>query len=88
MALSLEEKLAKGSSDLRFLLTNHGVKDDRQGKLYDSGIDTVIVLQVQYFIFRGKFSNSHDEKISAYSRGQALMFRVTPGMTPAILNCS
>ena len=27
MALSLEDKLAKGSSDLRFLLTNHGVKD-------------------------------------------------------------
>ena len=32
----------------------------------------VIVLQVQYCIFRGKFSNSHDEKISAYSPGQAL----------------
>ena len=41
MALSLAEKLAKGSSDLRFLLTNHGVKDDHQGKLYDSGIDTL-----------------------------------------------
>ena len=32
MALSLAEKLAKG---------NHGVKDDRQAKLYDSGIDTL-----------------------------------------------
>ena len=41
MALSLEDKLAKGSSDLRFLLTNHGVKDDHQGKLYDCGIDTL-----------------------------------------------
>ena len=32
----------------------------------------VIVLQVQIFIFHRKFSNLHDEKISALSPGQAL----------------
>ena len=32
----------------------------------------VIVLQVQIFIFHRKFSNLHDEKISAFSPGQAL----------------
>ena len=29
----LAEKLTLGASDLRFLLTNHGIKDDHQGLL-------------------------------------------------------
>ena len=41
MALTLPEKLLLGSSDLRFLLTNHRVKDDHQGKLFENGIDTL-----------------------------------------------
>ena len=36
------------------------------------GVRLVIVLQVQIFIFQRKFSNLHDEKISAFSPGQAL----------------
>ena len=38
----------------------------------EDGTVLVIVLQVQIFIFHRKFSNLHDEKISAFSPGQAL----------------
>ena len=41
MALTTAEELLVGSSDLRFLLTNHGVKDDRQGKLFENVIDAL-----------------------------------------------
>ena len=37
--LTLEQKLDLGASDLRFLLTNHGIKDDHQGALFEAGID-------------------------------------------------
>ncbi|CAE7312401.1 abhd17c, partial [Symbiodinium microadriaticum] len=37
----VEASLAKGSSDLRFLLTHHKVTADVQAKLYDNSIDTV-----------------------------------------------
>ncbi|CAE7337416.1 HCBT2 [Symbiodinium microadriaticum] len=37
----VEASLAKGSSDLRFLLTHHKVTADEQAKLYDNSIDTV-----------------------------------------------
>ena len=37
----LAEKLAKGASELRFLLTQHKVADDIQGELYANGVDTV-----------------------------------------------
>ena len=37
----LAEKLTLGASDLRFLLTNHGIKDDRQGALFHAGVDTM-----------------------------------------------
>ena len=39
--LTLEQKLDLGASDLRFLLTNHGVKDDHQGALFEAGVDTM-----------------------------------------------
>ena len=39
--LTLEQKLDLGASDLRFLLTNHGIKDDHQGALFEAGVDTV-----------------------------------------------
>ena len=34
-------KLAKGSSDLRYLLTQHGLQEAHQGELFASGVDTV-----------------------------------------------
>ena len=37
----LADKLAKGASELRFLLTQHKVADDIQGELYANGVDTV-----------------------------------------------
>ena len=37
----LADKLAKGASELRFLLTQHKVADDIQGELYSNGVDTV-----------------------------------------------
>ena len=37
----LADKLAKGASELRFLLTQHKVADDIQGELYTNGVDTV-----------------------------------------------
>ena len=37
----LAEKLTLGASDLRFLLTNHGIKDDRQGALFYARVDTM-----------------------------------------------
>ncbi|CAE7384788.1 unnamed protein product [Symbiodinium microadriaticum] len=37
----VEASLAKGSSDLRFLLTHHKVTADVQAKLYENSIDTV-----------------------------------------------
>ena len=37
----LAEKLGLGASDLRFLLTNHGIKDDHQGALFYAGVDTM-----------------------------------------------
>ena len=37
----VEASLAKGSSDLRFLVTHHKVTADVQAKLYDNSIDTV-----------------------------------------------
>ena len=37
----LAEKLAKGASELRFLLTQHKVADDIKGELYANGVDTV-----------------------------------------------
>ena len=39
--LTLEQKLDLGASDLRFLLTNHGIKDDHQGALFEAGVDTM-----------------------------------------------
>ena len=36
-----EEKLAKGSSDLRFLLTSHGVASATQAELYRNGINSL-----------------------------------------------
>ena len=36
-----EEKLAKGSSDLRFLLTSHGVASATQAELYHNGINSL-----------------------------------------------
>ena len=39
--LTLERKLDLGASDLRFLLTNHGIKDDHQGALFEAGVDTM-----------------------------------------------
>ena len=41
MAVTLQQKLDLGASDLRFLLTNHGVKDARQGSRYEAGVDTM-----------------------------------------------
>ena len=41
MSLTTADKLRLGSLDLRFLLTNHGVKDDHQAKLFENGIDTL-----------------------------------------------
>ena len=41
MALTLEQKLELGASDLRFLLTNHGIKDTHQGSLFEAGVDTM-----------------------------------------------
>ena len=37
----LAEKLGLGASDLRFLLTNHGIKDDHQGAFFYAGVDTM-----------------------------------------------
>ena len=37
----LAKKLAKGASELKFLLTQHKVAADIQGELYENGIDTV-----------------------------------------------
>ena len=37
----LAKKLAKGASELKFLLTQHKVSADIQGELYENGIDTV-----------------------------------------------
>ena len=39
---SLAQKLELGASDLRFLLTNHGIKDDHQGALFYAGVDTML----------------------------------------------
>ena len=39
-ALTLEQKLELGASDLRFLLTNHGIQDAHQGALFEAGVDT------------------------------------------------
>ena len=41
MGDALAVKLAKGASELRFLLTQHKVADDIQGELYENGVDTV-----------------------------------------------
>ena len=41
MALTLQQKLDLGASNLRFLLTNHGIKDDHQGALFHEGVDTM-----------------------------------------------
>ncbi|CAE7896036.1 Usp17le, partial [Symbiodinium necroappetens] len=38
MGEALAEKLAKGASELRFLLTQHKVADDIQGELYENGV--------------------------------------------------
>ena len=40
-ALTLEQKLELGASDLRFLLTNHGIQDAHQGALFEAGVDTM-----------------------------------------------
>ena len=37
----VEASLAKGSSDLRFLLTHHKVTDEVQAKLFENNVDTV-----------------------------------------------
>ena len=39
----LADKLAKGASELRFLLTQHKVADDIQGELYANGVDTSLL---------------------------------------------
>ena len=39
--LTLEQKLDLGASDVRFLLTDHGIKDARQGALFEAGVDTM-----------------------------------------------
>ncbi len=39
--LTIEQKLEKGASDLRFLLTNHGITDQHQGTLFEAGVDTM-----------------------------------------------
>ena len=41
MEEGLAKKLAKGASELKFLLTQHKVAADIQGELYENGIDTV-----------------------------------------------
>ena len=38
---SLAKRLAKGASELKFLLTQHKVANDIQGELYENGIDTI-----------------------------------------------
>ena len=38
---TLEDKLEKGSPDLRYLLTQHGLAKDHQGELFQNGVDTV-----------------------------------------------
>ena len=40
-ALTLEQKLELGASDLTFLLTNHGIQDAHQGALFEAGVDTM-----------------------------------------------
>ena len=40
-ALTLEQKLELGASDLRFLLTNHGIQDAHQGAPFEAGVDTM-----------------------------------------------
>ena len=40
----LANKLAKGASELRFLLTQHKIADDIQGELYENGVGTVAKL--------------------------------------------
>ena len=40
-ALTLEQKLEVGASDLRFLLTHHGIQDAHQGALFEAGVDTM-----------------------------------------------
>ena len=40
-ALTLEQKLELGASDLRLLLTNHGIQDAHQGALFEAGVDTM-----------------------------------------------
>ena len=37
----LEQKLELGASDLRFLLTNHGIQDAHQGALFEASVDTM-----------------------------------------------
>ena len=37
----LAKKLAKGASELKFLLTQHKVAAEIQGELYENGVDTV-----------------------------------------------
>ena len=41
MEEGLAKKLAKGASELKFLLTQHKVSAEIQGELYENGIDTV-----------------------------------------------
>ena len=41
MEEGLAKKLAKGASELKFLLTQHKVSADIQGELYENGVDTV-----------------------------------------------
>ena len=41
MGDALAAKLAKGASELRFLLTQHKVADDIQGELSENGVDAV-----------------------------------------------
>ena len=38
---TLAENLAKGASDLRFLLTTHKVSDQAQGDLFNGGIEII-----------------------------------------------
>ena len=37
----LADSLAKGSSDVRYLLSSHNVEENSQAKLFENGIDTL-----------------------------------------------
>ena len=84
-ALTLEQKLELGASDLRFLLTNYGIQDANQGALFEAGVDTmakfaafVTTVLVPHWDAKGHLSVKKGSSSVAISTGpEQLRLRLT-----------